>query len=141
LVLGQRLERSFQVQIDRASGASILEMKARQRDKIIELGQSLVTAGIDSLDAQASALGLGRSTTWIILKANHKASGLSASIVKRILRSPDLPLRPDRSLRNMFGKKWRVFMVIANPACGSFVLKWSSRIIPDMTTQTYKSYV
>jgi hypothetical protein len=66
-------------------------MKARQRAKIVELGQALVSAGIDSLDAQASALGLGRSTTWMILKANHKSSGLSASIVNRISSSPKLP--------------------------------------------------
>jgi hypothetical protein len=36
-------------------------------------------------------LGLSRSTTWTILRGHHKASGLSAAIVQRMLASPDLP--------------------------------------------------
>ena len=57
------------------------------------LGNALVTAGLLTLDAQAEALGLSRSTTWTILQASHKASGLSAAIVDRMLASPRLPPR------------------------------------------------
>jgi len=66
-------------------------MKARQCAKITELRQVLLRAGYQSLDKQASALGLSRSTTWAVLQANHKTSGLSGSVVKRMLRSRDLP--------------------------------------------------
>jgi hypothetical protein len=67
------------------------QMKALQSAKIRELGYALSTAGIFTLDKQAEALGLCRSTAWTILKGNHKASGLSATTVNRILNAPQLP--------------------------------------------------
>ena len=80
-------ERSFQ-----AGGASVVaEMKARQASKIRELGHALVDAGFLTLDEQSKALGLARSTTWTILRASHKGSGLSAAIIKRMLLWPRLP--------------------------------------------------
>jgi hypothetical protein len=63
------------------------EMKARQTAKIRELRQALIDAGVRTLDAQADALGLARSTAWTILKTCHKASGLSAAIIERMLGS------------------------------------------------------
>jgi hypothetical protein len=74
-------------------GSSLLvaEMKARQTSKIRELGDALISTGFLTLDNQAKALGLSRSTTWTILKANHKSSGLSAAIINRMLVSPQLP--------------------------------------------------
>jgi predicted DNA-binding transcriptional regulator AlpA len=69
----------------------ITELKARQSAKIGELRDALMAAGLLTLDQQAKALGLSRSTTWTILRANHKASGLSASIINRMLASSQLP--------------------------------------------------
>jgi hypothetical protein len=66
-------------------------MKARQCSKIAELRWVLEQSGYRSLDKQANALGLSRSTTWAILQASHKASGVSGSILKRMLQSPELP--------------------------------------------------
>ena len=66
-------------------------MKARQCAKIAELRLVLLQTGYHSLDKQASVLGLSRSTTWAVLQAHHKASGLSGSVIKRMLRSPELP--------------------------------------------------
>ena len=65
--------------------------KARQRSKIREIGDALVASGFSTLDEQATALGLNRSTTWTILKANHKNSGLSATVISRMLSTPQLP--------------------------------------------------
>jgi hypothetical protein len=62
-----------------------------QSTKIGEVAEALVGAGHFSLDDQASALGLPRSTTWTILNAKHKNSGLSASVVKQMLAQPQLP--------------------------------------------------
>jgi hypothetical protein len=67
------------------------DMKARQSSKIRALGEALTSAGFRTLDQQAKALGLSRSTTWTILKGNHKNSGLSVTIINRILQSPQLP--------------------------------------------------
>ena len=66
-------------------------MKARQAAKIRELQHALISAGFLTLDEQSKALGLARSTTWTILRASHKGSGLSAAIIKRMLLSPQLP--------------------------------------------------
>lgn len=71
--------------------AVLAAMKARQASKIKELGDALVSAGFMTLDDQAEALGLHRSTTWTILKGTHKASGLSPIIINRILAAPQLP--------------------------------------------------
>jgi hypothetical protein len=62
-----------------------------QSIKIRELRDALVTAGYSHLTAQARALGLSRSTTWSILQANHKGTGISGSVIKRMLDQPGLP--------------------------------------------------
>jgi hypothetical protein len=59
--------------------------------KIKELGAALTASGLFTLDEQARALGLSRSTAWAVLKANHKASGLTAATISRMLSSPELP--------------------------------------------------
>jgi len=67
------------------------KMKARQVAKIKELATALERAGFCTLDEQAKALGLCRSTAWTVRRANHKASGLSASLINRMLAAPHLP--------------------------------------------------
>lgn len=67
------------------------EPKRRQSAKIRELKEVLVAAGIITLQEQAKALGLSRSTAWTILKGNHKASGITAKIINRILAGEQLP--------------------------------------------------
>jgi hypothetical protein len=66
-------------------------MKARQSCKIRELAEAVKSAGFLTLDEQANALGLPRSTAWTIRRASHKASGVSASIINRMLAAPELP--------------------------------------------------
>jgi hypothetical protein len=73
--------------------ARVAEMKARQSAKIQELGQALYDAGLRTLDKQAAALGLSRSTAWTVLKACHKNTGLFATTIARMLSSPRLPPR------------------------------------------------
>ena len=66
-------------------------MKARQSSKIRELAEAVESAGFLTLDEQARALGVPRSTAWTIRRASHKASGLTASIINRMLTAPQLP--------------------------------------------------
>ena len=73
---------------DRQRSTSI---KARQAARIRELAAVLAASGFVALDEQARVLGLSRSTTWTVLKGNHKASGLSAATLSRMLSSPELP--------------------------------------------------
>jgi len=72
---------------------SMADLKARQAEKIREIAEALVASGFRTVAAQSRLLGLGRSTTWTILRGNHKSSGLSAKIIGRILVSSDLPPR------------------------------------------------
>jgi predicted DNA-binding transcriptional regulator AlpA len=65
--------------------------RALQIAKIREIGLALRASGYLELNNQAEALGLCRSTTWAVLQANHKHSGLSASVIHRMLRSQRLP--------------------------------------------------
>ena len=62
------------------SSCSITDCKARQSARIRELAAVLAASGFVTLDEQAKALGLSRSTAWAVLKANHKASGRAAVI-------------------------------------------------------------
>src|SRR5215470_13418878 len=66
--------------------------RARQNAKIREIGEAIAAAESGTLDEQAEALGLSRSTTWTLLKGTHKGSGLTARIIAQILSAPDLPL-------------------------------------------------
>jgi homospermidine synthase len=69
------------------------DVKERQARKIKEVADTLVAAGFTSLDEQAKALGLSRSTTWTILQAKHKNYGLSAALISRVLAKPGLNSR------------------------------------------------
>jgi hypothetical protein len=67
------------------------KQKAQQSLKIQEIGQALIAAGFATLDKQATALEVPRSTAWTILKARHKNYGLSAKLINRMLASQQLP--------------------------------------------------
>jgi hypothetical protein len=66
-------------------------MNSHHSSKIRAIGDALIAAGFVSLDKQATTLGLSRSTTWTILRGNHKTSGLSVAIINRMLNAPRLP--------------------------------------------------
>jgi hypothetical protein len=76
--------------VDGISKAGILvsESKRRQSAKLREITAALEADGFIGLDAQATALGLSRSTAWTILSGSHKSSGLSARTLNRMLTSP-----------------------------------------------------
>jgi hypothetical protein len=84
---------------------SISVLKARQCAKIAEFRVALVASGFTSLDAQTAALGLSRSSTWAILNRNYKASGLSSTIINRIMCSPQLPASAKEKLEQYVQEK------------------------------------
>jgi hypothetical protein len=55
------------------------------------IASALISSGYTTLDAQAGALGLGRSTTWHIVKSKHKIGRLSAKVRRQMLANPNLP--------------------------------------------------
>jgi hypothetical protein len=58
---------------------------------IEDICRALRTAGYTSLDRQAKALGLHRSTAWTIVKNKHKVGRLSKKTVTRIMENPETP--------------------------------------------------
>lgn len=68
-----------------------LPSKERQWAKIRQFIQALLNAGYRTLDDQAAVLGLHRSTVWSILRGKHKNSGLSTTIIFRMLEQQALP--------------------------------------------------
>ena len=65
--------------------------RALQALKIHEIGEALKAAGLRTIQGKATALGLSRSTTWAVLQADYKNSGLSAALVNTMLASPKIP--------------------------------------------------
>jgi plasmid maintenance system antidote protein VapI len=55
------------------------------------ISEALMLSGHTSLDEQAKALGVHRSTAWTIVKNKHKLGRLSAKTVDRILSNPQTP--------------------------------------------------
>jgi len=59
--------------------------------RLREIGDALTAAGYETLDAQAKALGIGRSTAWYIVNGKNKRDRLSEKTTKRILANPKTP--------------------------------------------------
>ena len=55
------------------------------------ISEALVSSGYISLDEQAKALGVVRSTAWTIVNNKHKLGRLSVKTINRILSNPETP--------------------------------------------------
>ena len=88
-----------------ATVSRLSDLKARQASKIAKLREALGAAGLETLTQQAAALGLSRSTAWVVMRGDHKASGLSAVTLKRILASPNLPREARRLIEEYICEK------------------------------------
>jgi hypothetical protein len=58
---------------------------------IQHISEALIASGYTSLDRQAKALGVHRSTAWTIMNTKHKLDRLSSKTTKRFLANPELP--------------------------------------------------
>jgi hypothetical protein len=87
-----------------SSGSGALK-RTMQASRIRDLRQALIEAGHKSLDQQATALGLCRSTTWTVLRGDHKCSGLGAALVARMWVAPELPPTARTILANYITEK------------------------------------
>ena len=60
-------------------------------DLLQRLAAELAAAGYDTLDEQAKALDIHRSTAWTIVKRKHKLGRLNIKTRQKTLNSPHLP--------------------------------------------------
>ena len=81
------------------------ESKLLQSAKLREIRAALEADGFIGLDAQATALGLSRSTAWTILSGSHKSSGLSATTLNRMLAAPLLGERARAKILKYIAEK------------------------------------
>src|SRR5437868_6937472 len=56
-----------------------------------QIAEALIEAGYKSLDAQAKALGIHRSTAWTIIKSRHRLGRLNTKTTQQILANPETP--------------------------------------------------
>ena len=63
----------------------------QNKNRLQDIADALIADGYTSLDAQAKALGVHRSTAWTIIKAKHKLGRLHARTTQRILANPETP--------------------------------------------------
>jgi hypothetical protein len=59
--------------------------------RLRKIGEALNAAGYETLDEQAKALGVKRSTAWYIVNGKNKRDRLSEKTTKRILANPNTP--------------------------------------------------
>ena len=67
------------------------DAQPRYAVKIQHIVDAIVAAGYLSLDSQAKALGVKRSTAWTIIKTKHKLDRLSSKTTDTMLANPELP--------------------------------------------------
>jgi len=74
-----------------------------RKNKIQNMIEALTSSGYMSLDDQARALGLPRSTVWTIRENKHKVGRLFAKTIERIRANPDTPPRVRAALQEYVG--------------------------------------
>ena len=82
------------------------EAKERQALKLAEIREALVAAGYDTTAKQAAVLGVCRATAWVVLNRDKRV-GPSASVIKRILSSPQVPMSVRRKIEQYVEEKVR----------------------------------
>jgi hypothetical protein len=80
-------------------------LKAHQTQKIAEISEALRAAGARTLPEQTEMLGLPRSTTYTIMRAEHKSTGISGKIIAQMLCSPRLPSPVRAAIEEYAGEK------------------------------------
>ena len=80
------------------------DAKERQALKLAEIREALVAAGYDTTAKQAAVLGVCRATAWVVLNRDKRA-GPSASVIKRILSSPNIPPAVRRKVEEYVNQK------------------------------------
>ena len=93
--------------------------KAKQALKLAQIHAALVAAGCDTVAKQAAVLGLLRSTAWALFNQDKRA-GPTASVINRILASPNVPLAVRRKVEEYIEEKSRGLYGHSEPRVRAF---------------------
>ena len=91
-----------------ASGINRTPEKLISRDRKVPtrpIANALIKAGYLSLDAQAKALGVSRSTAWTIVNTKQKLGRLNNKTARCILANPNAPASVRAIILTMFDRK------------------------------------
>src|SRR5262245_15267532 len=77
-------------------------------NELERISEALISCGYTSLDEQAKALGVSRSTAWTITKNKHKLGRLSARTINRILLNPQTPANVRQVIQQYIAKRCAV---------------------------------
>ncbi len=70
---------------------AVFNTSKERREALGRITEALRQAGYTSLDAQAKALGLPRSTAYTIIRCQHKVGRLSNRVLTKMLAQQELP--------------------------------------------------
>jgi hypothetical protein len=84
----------------------VRDLNAR-KNRIQDITEALISSGYTSLDRQAKALGLHRTTTWTIIKNKHKLGRLSTKTIERIIANPETPPLVRSAIQDYIAEKTR----------------------------------
>ena len=76
---------------DLSAARSSAQRRYKCSTNIQHIAEALIAEGYRSLDEQAKALGVHRSTAWTIVKTKHKLGRLSRKTTNSMLANPELP--------------------------------------------------
>ncbi len=117
------------------------QTKARQSAKIKEIADTLESVGYRTLDEQARALGLCRSTTWTLVHTAHKASGLSAHLINSMLASPELPAPVREKIIEYLEERLTGAYGHTPPQCRKYAARLTVKLRPtalDLSREIYR---
>ena len=78
-----------------------LKAKARQASKLAEIRKALIAAGYDTTAKQALALGISRSTAWVVLNRDNRAGGSAMKVNRNEARTESINIRVRPSIKRM----------------------------------------
>jgi hypothetical protein len=87
----QQAEVGVRARINPSERLHLLRDLTARKTKIQDITEALISSGYTSLDGQAKALGLRRSTAWTIIRNRHKLGRLSTKTIERIITNPETP--------------------------------------------------
>ena len=82
---------------------------------IEQISKALIASGFLTLDAQAKALGVHRSTAWTIIKTKHKLGRLSAKTTQSILANHETPAAVRAVIEKYLIERSKLFLVRSKP--------------------------
>jgi hypothetical protein len=89
-IVGRDLPREVLKNGGRKSAPPDAHTRLARTITLLDIANAVIVEGYYSLDKQANALGIKRSTAWTIMKNKHKLGRLSEKTTSRMLAQPGL---------------------------------------------------